>query len=180
MLIKIASEEDETIKREANVETAVTEEMEPESFKLASPTEVTPSPAFSPVRAVPKGVARVTKGALPVEVVVPSVKKPRKLLSLQYNYSDSDDDETREERKARIVSITTYMYNRECSTFNYMIVNAGIRLQCIIYNFALKKYELKVLIPQILGYKSTSAIGRGSSLISISLDMCLLSAISQG
>ena len=32
------------------------------------------------------------------------VKKPRKLIALQYNYSDSEDDETREERKARIVS----------------------------------------------------------------------------
>lgn len=31
--------------------------------------------------------------------------KPRKLLSLQYNPYDSDDEETREERKARIVCI---------------------------------------------------------------------------
>ncbi|CAL1526470.1 unnamed protein product [Lymnaea stagnalis] len=30
------------------------------------------------------------------------VVKPRKLVSLQYNYSDSDEEETREERKARI------------------------------------------------------------------------------
>ena len=29
---------------------------------------------------------------------------PRKLLSLQYNYSDSEDEEPREDRKARIVS----------------------------------------------------------------------------
>ncbi len=32
-------------------------------------------------------------------------KKPRRLLSLQYNISDSEDEETREERKARIVSV---------------------------------------------------------------------------
>ncbi len=31
-------------------------------------------------------------------------KKPRRLLALQYNYSDSEDEETRDERKARIVS----------------------------------------------------------------------------
>ena len=31
-------------------------------------------------------------------------KKPRKLLSLSYKYSDSDEEETREERKVRIVS----------------------------------------------------------------------------
>ena len=31
-------------------------------------------------------------------------QKPRRLISLQYNYSDSDEEETREERKARIVS----------------------------------------------------------------------------
>ena len=31
-------------------------------------------------------------------------QKPRKLLSLQYNYSDSEDEETREDRKARFVS----------------------------------------------------------------------------
>ena len=42
--------------------------------------------------------------------------KPRKLLSLQYNYSDSDDEETREERKARIVStvIITYCTKSLC------------------------------------------------------------------
>ena len=33
-----------------------------------------------------------------------SPSKPQKLISLQYNYSDSEDEETREERKARIVS----------------------------------------------------------------------------
>ncbi|KAJ8317158.1 hypothetical protein KUTeg_005062 [Tegillarca granosa] len=31
-----------------------------------------------------------------------SPPKPRKLISLQYNYSDSDDEETREEKKARV------------------------------------------------------------------------------
>lgn len=31
-------------------------------------------------------------------------KKPRRLIALQYNYSDSEDEESREERKARIVS----------------------------------------------------------------------------
>ncbi len=38
----------------------------------------------------------------PVEPV--KEKRPRRLLALQYNYSDSEDEETREERKARIVS----------------------------------------------------------------------------
>lgn len=32
-------------------------------------------------------------------------QKPRKLIALQYNYSDSEEEETREERKARIVCI---------------------------------------------------------------------------
>ena len=36
----------------------------------------------------------------------PAVRKPRRLVALQYNYSDSEDEETREERKARIVSAT--------------------------------------------------------------------------
>lgn len=31
--------------------------------------------------------------------------KPRKLVALSYNYSDSEDEETREERKARLVSM---------------------------------------------------------------------------
>ena len=34
--------------------------------------------------------------------VVPK-SKPRRLIALSYNYSDSDNEETREERKARIV-----------------------------------------------------------------------------
>ena len=36
-------------------------------------------------------------------------QKPRRLISLQYNYSDSDEEETREERKARIVSEDTWL-----------------------------------------------------------------------
>ena len=40
-----------------------------------------------------------------VEVTKP---RPRKLIALQYNYSDSEDEETREERKARIVSKTSF------------------------------------------------------------------------
>ena len=35
---------------------------------------------------------------------VTSPSKPKKLLALQYNYSDSEDDETREDRKSRMVS----------------------------------------------------------------------------
>jgi hypothetical protein len=46
------------------------------------------------------------EGALKKEVA----EKPRKLLSLQYNYSDSEDEETREERKARIVSILIIIF----------------------------------------------------------------------
>lgn len=50
--------------------------------------------------------------ASPVKILPPppepdekvSPPKPRKLIALQYNYSDSEDDETREERKARVVS----------------------------------------------------------------------------
>ncbi|KAL5021102.1 hypothetical protein ScPMuIL_000257 [Solemya velum] len=48
--------------------------------------------------------------ASPVKILPPppepdekvSPPKPRKLIALQYNYSDSEDDETREERKARV------------------------------------------------------------------------------
>ena len=40
----------------------------------------------------------------PEKPIVEPAVKPRRLISLQYNYSDSEDDETREERKARIVS----------------------------------------------------------------------------
>ena len=40
----------------------------------------------------------------PEEPVKP---KARRLVALQYNYSDSEDEETREERKARIVSTNT-------------------------------------------------------------------------
>ena len=51
-------------------------------------------------------------GAAPVDIemspevatVVAPRQKPRRLISLQYNYSDSEEEETREERKARIVS----------------------------------------------------------------------------
>ena len=46
-----------------------------------------------------------------VEVASPQKQKPRKLISLSYNYSDSDDEETREERKARIVGLLdTFQY----------------------------------------------------------------------
>ena len=41
-----------------------------------------------------------------------SPSKPQKLISLQYNLSDSEDEETRDERKARIVSIETYAIHR--------------------------------------------------------------------
>ena len=42
--------------------------------------------------------------------------KPRKLISLQYNTSDSENEETREERKARIVSFlfVFLLNNTEC------------------------------------------------------------------
>jgi len=32
-------------------------------------------------------------------------RKPKKLVALQYNYGDSDTEETREERKIRLVCI---------------------------------------------------------------------------
>ena len=40
------------------------------------------------------------------------VKKPVKLLALNYNYTDSEgeDEETREKRKAKLVSATTLMF----------------------------------------------------------------------
>ena len=45
---------------------------------------------------------------VPVEASIPEVPevkpKPRKLIALQYNYSDSEDEDTRVERRARIVS----------------------------------------------------------------------------
>lgn len=44
----------------------------------------------------------------PKKAVVPDNKpRPRKLVSLQYNYSDSEDEESREDRKARVVSTCT-------------------------------------------------------------------------
>ena len=36
--------------------------------------------------------------------------KPRKLLALSYNMSESDEDESREDRKARIVSMRYYHF----------------------------------------------------------------------
>lgn len=52
----------------------------------------------------PKVVAssKVTEAVKEVSPTVATPGKPRRLISLQYNYSDSDDEETREERKARI------------------------------------------------------------------------------
>ena len=49
----------------------------------------------------------------PAERVAAEVprQKPRRLISLQYNYSDSDEEETREERKARIVSEDHLVHN---------------------------------------------------------------------
>ena len=41
-----------------------------------------------------------------------SPSKPQKLISLQYNLSDSEDEETRDERKARIVSTKTNVIHR--------------------------------------------------------------------
>ena len=40
---------------------------------------------------------------------VPVKPKARRLVALQYNYSDSEDEETREERKARIVSTNSFL-----------------------------------------------------------------------
>ena len=56
-------------------------------------------------------------GAAPVDIEVPAEvatvvaprQKPRRLISLQYNYSDSEEDESREERKARIVSPHSFL-----------------------------------------------------------------------
>ena len=40
---------------------------------------------------------------------VPVKPTARRLVALQYNYSDSEDEETREERKARIVSTNSFL-----------------------------------------------------------------------
>ena len=53
--------------------------------------------AASPVKSTPA----------PSETDSPVKHVPRKLISLQYN-SDSDDEETKEERRARIVSVYTF------------------------------------------------------------------------
>lgn len=37
-------------------------------------------------------------------------KGKKKLIALQYNYSDSDNEETREERKARLVSNNDHFF----------------------------------------------------------------------
>ncbi|KAK3610437.1 hypothetical protein CHS0354_016614 [Potamilus streckersoni] len=55
----------------------------------------------------------------PVKLTQPVTKKtnmppkPRKLISLQYNYSDSEGEETREERKARIVRLKKLAREKE-------------------------------------------------------------------
>ena len=64
----------------------------------SAPDVAVPAPEPSPVKKSPPKPERKPR----VKPVAPA--KPRKLLSLQYNYSDSEDEETREDRKARIVS----------------------------------------------------------------------------
>ena len=56
----------------------------------------------SPVKALPKPQTPVH---------TPEIK-PRKLVALTYNYSDSEDDETREERKARMVRLFFQFHRR--------------------------------------------------------------------
>ncbi len=60
--------------------------------------------ASSPIKGAPVAVEEIPEMQLCVET--PPKQKPRKLVSLMYNYSDSEDGETRDERKARIVSLS--------------------------------------------------------------------------
>ena len=51
-------------------------------------------------------ISKETGAEAPAEVATVAAprQKPRRLISLQYNYSDSEEEESREERKARVVS----------------------------------------------------------------------------
>ncbi|OWF42884.1 biorientation of chromosomes in cell division protein 1-like 1 [Mizuhopecten yessoensis] len=71
--------------------------------KVSEPAEVTVLPKVtesSKVSVIPKVTEMTEKVTASARAATPG--KPRRLISLQYNYSDSDDEETREERKARI------------------------------------------------------------------------------
>ncbi len=57
-------------------------------------------------------------------------KKPRRLLSLQYNISDSEDEETREERKARIVSACVALLRLKGGVLWGGGGHRGLRIKC--------------------------------------------------
>ncbi|XP_033757338.1 serine/arginine repetitive matrix protein 2-like [Pecten maximus] len=76
-----------------------------ESAEATVPPNATETPLGVSPPKVTESSKVLSKVTDVVEDVAPRVVtpgKPRRLISLQYNYSDSDDEETREERKARI------------------------------------------------------------------------------
>lgn len=78
---------------------------EEETVETEASEELTgPAPEASPVK-MPTPVKVEPKQERKQHLKTEVPPKPRKLLSLQYNYSDSEDEETREDRKARIVSL---------------------------------------------------------------------------
>ncbi|ESO96857.1 hypothetical protein LOTGIDRAFT_214393, partial [Lottia gigantea] len=99
------------------------------SFEYSSPSDneedkpasAQPSPVKSPVK-LPQQTVQTSEqentetlaesATTGNETTDVSPHKPRKLLSLTYNLSDSDDDETREERKARIAKEKEERYQK--------------------------------------------------------------------
>ncbi|WAR22207.1 BD1L1-like protein [Mya arenaria] len=96
-----------------SLEAAAKESQEAELVsQSAVSTDVAPPPEPSPVKtALPTGqeaaITADTTGTSPA-----TSKKPRKLVSLQYNFSDSEDEESREERKARIAKEKEERYQK--------------------------------------------------------------------
>ncbi|XP_060069493.1 biorientation of chromosomes in cell division protein 1-like 1 [Ylistrum balloti] len=86
----------------STTETELAVTAEPQTVSPATVTDLVTESAEvteSSKATTPPKVTEVAENVKP-QAVTPG--KPRRLISLQYNYSDSDDEETREERKARI------------------------------------------------------------------------------
>ncbi|XP_076104274.1 uncharacterized protein LOC143072969 isoform X2 [Mytilus galloprovincialis] len=91
---------EEELKPTASTETEVppTTHTDAEVYPVTSTDIEQETPASHPELSIP--LPPTSDVATAVEVVSPS--KHKKLISLQYNYSDSEDEETREVRKSRI------------------------------------------------------------------------------
>lgn len=87
---------------ETEVPVVTSTEIDEES-QVKQPETSTVTPVKN-VHVVPLSVPVLPTSDVKVEEGT-SPPKPRKLVSLQYNFSDDEDDETREDRKCRIVSM---------------------------------------------------------------------------